>query len=1195
MSDTLRILYSGNDQSVPLQISAALPEPGATVCRQSLLSATMEELEQGSFEMLLLQHESDTESPAVFARLRQRFPQLCLIAVMQEHNVREALAVLRSGADEIIVLDHEFGEQLQNCVARLLDPARAQLSPPSLPQPVSPASAASAQAQYSGSSLLWSYGICSGLLDEAGRFIEGNPALEQLLQVRPGSLSERHLHDFLDLGQIEKRTAGEIGNAETCFVADLLQSTGRRGRLLVGLSNISIGERNLRLLQARDILDQHRSSVLSESQSRLVEMILAGAELSDILATVSGAVEQIHPGSVCTIQTADTAQGRLVNACSGSMDPAVSALLDEQCIAENASCSGQAAWSGLRVSGTCFSADPEVQRRLHELRFDYAACSAQPVISASGGVLGILTIYLPAGQRPGAAEYQTMEIAANLAGVAMDRIQIEQARVQSDVRYRNLFEQSPLAMQVYAPDGQALRGNRVWQRMFGKRQDQFESYNILEDQRIAQCGLLSYVRRGFAGEATELPLLRGGRADAGPTPLPFLPWTRTFIYCIDDSEGRPGEVILVHEDMSDRRIAEESLRHSEDRLRSLVEGADDLIFTVSRSGILSAINTAFERVTSHSIAAWIGRSPLGLVHPDDRRIVHGLFLEVMRGQLPRELEVRYSCTRDSYRSGSLSAIPIIENGQIRGAFFTLRDDTERRLVEEERLRLLTAIEKVDEMIIITDPAGRMVYVNPAFERISGHSFTDVKHFTARVLRSDEHDDAFFEEMWQQLSAGRVWRGEIVNKAADGSSFRVDAAITPIMSSHGEISNYVGVLRDITLRTLVEQRLQNTQKMEAIGSLAGGIAHDFNNILSAIIGYTQIVKRDVADVGTVQNNLDSVIQASMRASDLVRQILTFSQHRETPRQAVCLHRIVREVLKLIRASLPSTIEIRQSLLDQSGTVIADGTQLHQLVMNLCTNAGQAMEAQGGILEIELNQASYEANAETQQLGIEPGSYMVLRIRDTGTGMDSQTIKRIFEPFFTTKETGQGTGLGLSVVHGIVSKLGGAIKVDSSPGAGSVFSVLLPRSERCEFALPEPDFSDIRGSERILLVDDERIVAEMAQQALTQLGYEVTATTSSDEAFILYSGAPEAFDVLITDQTMPGMTGVQLTQAIHGISPTLPVILCTGFSRTISAEMAEQYGISAFLEKPTSTDRLAATIRQVLKQGSMDRQPQPAIIA
>lgn len=1186
MSIYLRILYSGSDNAVHARIEQALQDHDVVVEHQALLSAAMEALERDHCGLMLLEIEPGSDSVAVLARLRKRYSLLRLIAIIRYSDVRHALSVLHSGADDLIVLDDDFEEQLRSCFARLMDPAGAA-------DPGLMATAPAAPVLHSASTLLWRYGICSGLLDENGRFIEANPALEQLLHMEPGSLRDRHLHDFLDLSQIERRPAGEIGNAESCFVADLLQIAGQRGRLLIGLSSIQIGERSLRLLQARDVMDQHRSTVLSESQSRLVEMILAGAELSDILATVTSAVEHIHPGALCTIQTADAAQGRLDNACSGSMDLAVSALLDGQVIAEVSSCGGQAAWSGLRVSGERFSTDESVLRQLGELRFDYGACSAQPVISANGGVLGILTIYLPLGQQPGNAEFQTMEIAANLAGVAMDRIHIEQARVQSDVRYRNLFEQSPLAMQVYAPDGQALRGNRVWQSMFAARQDQFDNYNIFHDEHIAQYGLLSYVRRGFAGKTTELPLLRGGRTDAGPTPLPFLPWTRTFIYSIDDHEDRSGEVILVHEDMSDRRIAEESLRHSEDRLRSLVEGAEDLIFTVSRSGILSAINTAFERVTNHSIAAWIGRNPLGLVHPGDRRQVHRLMLEVMRGAQSRELEVRYSCDRDSFRTGTLSAIPIIENAQIRGAFFTLRDDTERRLVEEERLRLLTALEKVDEMIIITDPAGRMVYVNPAFERITGHRFADVRHFTARILRSDEHDDAFFADMWQQLSAGRVWRGEIVNKAADGSSFRVDAAITPIMSSHGEISNYVGVLRDITLRTRVEQRLQNTQKMEAIGSLAGGIAHDFNNILSAIIGYTQIVKRDVADVGTVQSNLDSVIQASMRASDLVRQILTFSQHRETPREAVSLYRIVREVLKLIRASLPSTIEIRQSLLDQTGTVMADGTQLHQLVMNLCTNAGQAMEAEGGILEIELSQADYVANAETEQLGIQPGSYQVLRVRDNGSGIDSQTIKRIFEPFFTTKETGQGTGLGLSVVHGIVTKLGGAIRVDSSPGTGSVFTVLLPRSESCEFVTPEPDYSDIRGSERILLVDDEHIVADMAEQALTQLGYQVTATTSSDEAFVIYASSPDDFDVLITDQTMPGLTGVQLTQAIHGISPALPVILCTGFSRTISGEMAERYGISAFLEKPTSTDRLAATIRQVLKLGRPEQLPQTAV--
>ena len=1180
MSDFQRILHCGTVPATRTRIDGALADLSISIEHHALLSTAMDEQGLCPFGLLLLEIEPDTDTDSLLASIRQRHPQLLLVAIVRETAVHQALAAVRSGANEVAVLDEQFEEQLRRLIVKLLlDPLSAGIP------------ASRTQTPRNAPDILWQHGICSGLLDETDRFIEANPALEQLLHGNSGSLIGKYLPDFVDLSQKEQLAGAEIGNAETCFVATIHNPNLLARRLLIGLSGIQHAGRQLRLLQARDVTSMYRSSVLADSQARLVEMILAGVELDDLLATITSAVGNIHPGFLCAILTTIPGQTRLRMASPGGLDRPCSELLDGQEIGESGSCCSVAAWTGRRVSGNCVSTDEDIRRQLASLGFNCTACSAQPIISASGGVLGTLVIYSQTGQQPGSEEFQTMEIAANLAGVAMDRINAEQARVKSDARFRNLFEHSPLAMQVYAPDGQALRGNRVWQHMFGSRQDEFADYNILQDKQIAKQGLLSYIRRGFAGVATELPLLRQPNTDAGGTPLPILPWTRTFIYSIDDSAGRPVEVILVHEDMSERRIAEESLRHSEDRLRSLVEGADDLIFTVSRSGILSAINAAFEQSTSHSIASWIGRNPLGLVHPADRRAVHLQFLEAMRGLHTAEIAVRFSCGVDSFRSGSLSAIPIIERGLVCGAFFTLRDDTERRMVEEERLRLLTAIEKVDEMIVITDPAGRMMYVNPAFERISGYQFSEIQHFTARILRSDEHDDAFFAEMWQRLGSGLVWRGEMVNRASNGKLFRVDAAITPIMSSHGEIINYVGVLRDITLKTRLEQRLQHTQKMEAIGSLAGGIAHDFNNILSAIIGYTQIVKRDLPEHSRVQANLDSVIQASMRASDLVRQILTFSQHRESRREAVSLYRIVREVLKLIRASLPSTIEIHQSLIDQSGTVLADASQLHQLVMNLCTNAGQAMEESGGILALELDQLELTDPQEAVQLELALGCYQVLKVSDNGMGMDEQTIKRIFEPFYTTKETGRGTGLGLSVVHGIVSKLGGAIRVESKPGAGSVFSVLLPRSEQEEFVAQEPDFRDIRGSERVLLVDDEQIVASMAEQALLQLGYQVAVTTSSEEALHMFSASPDAFDVVITDQTMPGLTGVQLTQELHLIRPQLPVVLCTGFSRSVSRDMAAHYGISAFLEKPTSTDRLAATIRQVLTENKQVVQALP----
>ncbi|MCB1216946.1 PAS domain S-box protein [bacterium] len=1176
MSSEFSILHAGSSPVAASALGEALRGLPVALEHCALASEAVALLAERNFDLLLLELDTDSDPAGLLTNLHQRCPGLACAALVEEHATHAAVIALRSGMDDCLVLDSGFGEQLKRCILRLRQTPLRQLGNAGV--------AMETEGIPEGASLFWENAACAALIDENGNFITASPALEELLQAGPGRLRGRQLHDFVDICQVEPRPVAEIGSADSCFMAEINSDGGPRGRLLIGLTSLAQGERSLRLLQARDVTVQHRSSVLAGSQTRLVEMLMAGIELEDILESLAHSVGLINPGCVCSVMIADNESGCLRSAFPPQMSELALELLDRLRISEEGSCCGMAAFRGERVVSPRLADDGQAMQRLEAAGLGLGLCVAQPVISASGTVLGVLALYMPEGMEPVDDVFHGLEIAANLAGVAIDRLQTEQLQQEIEARYRNMFEHSPLAMQVYSTDGRALRGNQVWQRMFAQRRGAFEDYNILEDPQIAAQGLQSYVRRGFGGEATELPLLRQPEGSAVQTPLPFLPWTRCFIYGIASSEGRPGEVLLVHEDLSDRRRTEDSLRHSEERFRSLVEGADDLIFTVSRNGILTAINAAFEQQTSHAISEWIGRNPLGLLHPDDHRRVQQLFLSVMRGRGHSGCEVRFRGSVQGYTEATLSAIPIEEDGRISGAFFTLRDDSERRLVEEERLRLLTAIERVDEMILITDRDGRIVYVNPAFERISGYRLKDVRQFTARILRSEEHDDAFFAAMWGQLAAGQVWRGEIVNRNSSGGLFRVDAAITPIVGSSGEVANYVGVLRDITTKSLLESRLQHTQKMEAIGSLAGGIAHDFNNILAAIIGYTQIVKRELPGNARMQSNLDSVLTASRRATDLVRQILTFSQHRETRSEAVCTQRIVREVLKLIRASLPSTIEIRQNLLDLEGTVFADATQLHQVVMNLCTNAGQAMEENGGILEVDLSRYELEDGEEAAELGISPGSYQILSVSDTGEGMDDSVRQRIFEPFFTTKETGRGTGLGLSVVHGIVSRLGGAIRVHSNPGLGSEFSILLPRSENVEELLGEPDFDNIEGSERVLLVDDEEMVAAMADQALRQLGYQVTRTLNPEDALRLFELDPEAFDILITDQTMPGLTGVQLTQALHGIRPELPVILCTGFSRTVNSEMLGRYGLSAFLDKPASPQRLAATIRQVLDRRS-----------
>ncbi|MEW6218708.1 MAG: response regulator [Thermodesulfobacteriota bacterium] len=402
---------------------------------------------------------------------------------------------------------------------------------------------------------------------------------------------------------------------------------------------------------------------------------------------------------------------------------------------------------------------------------------------------------------------------------------------------------------------------------------------------------------------------------------------------------------------------------------------------------------------------------------------------------------------------------------------------------------------------------------------------------------------------------------------------------------GAVVGIVVNARDITDWEMLERQLRQAQKMEAIGTLAGGIAHDFNNILGAIIGCTELALLDTPAGSLVHRHLEEVHKASQRAKTLVRQILTFSRRTEQMRLPIRVTPLVEEVLAMLRASLPSFIEIRQHLDTQEDTVLADPSQICQLVMNLGSNAGHAMRQHGGVLTVGLIHVPAEAAELPPQLPASRTGYLRLSVADTGEGIHCEHLDRIFEPYFTSKEQGDGTGLGLAIVHGIVKACDGWIKVQSTPGQGSLFEVLLPLAADAETGKGE--LADLRqlpeGRERLLVVDDEEALVWSLMQALGRLGYQVVGTTSSLEALELLGDQASGFDLVITDQAMPDLTGVELARRLLAARPGTRIILCTGFSELVSLEKACAMGIAAFLVKPVDTPYLARTIRQVLDHG------------
>jgi PAS domain S-box-containing protein len=552
-------------------------------------------------------------------------------------------------------------------------------------------------------------------------------------------------------------------------------------------------------------------------------------------------------------------------------------------------------------------------------------------------------------------------------------------------------------------------------------------------------------------------------------------------------------------------------------------------------------------------------------------------------QLAHALTKKWVLTKQSrVRCSELEAKVAERTGELATANdqLLLEVNESRRTGEQMKVQI-SALTAAANAIVITDPQGKIEWANPAFTKLTGYGMVEALGKSLSLLKSNQHPPSFYANLWTTISTGNVWHGEITNKRKDGGLYTEDLTITPVHGADGQIVNFVAIKQDITEERQIQSKLQQAQKMEAIGTLAGGIAHDFNNILSAIFGYGSLLQQDTLGNSAAQQDIEEILKAASRAKDLVQQILTVSRQREQKREVIGLDVVVREAVKFLRASLPANIKIEVNLAQDTPAVLADPTQIYQIIMNLGTNALHAMENRSGHLTVSLEPFLPDEGFLKLHPELKSVTYAKLIVADTGNGMSAKTLERIFEPFFTTKPVGKGTGLGLSVVHGLVQAHHAVIKVESQLGSGTTFSLYFPGkpapADPAQDAIKRPP----NGSRQtILVVDDEAALTATFQRILSRHNYQVVMCDNAPTALQLIQENPAAYDLVITDLTMPEMNGLDLARQIRAICPNLPVILASGYTSELSSENLKDAGVNELLQKPVSLPELVEMVHRVI---------------
>ncbi|HEX2585433.1 MAG TPA: PAS domain S-box protein [Steroidobacteraceae bacterium] len=1057
----------------------------------------------------------------------------------------------------------------------------------------------------------------------------------------------------------------------------------------------------------RDITSQKQDEVLKSGQKEILEMVARGQPLKETLNALAHMLETHSPDMKCSILLLDADGMHLQHGAAPSLPIEYCNAIDGSLIGDNAGSCGTAAFRGEPVLVEDIANDP-LWKDFSALarQYDLHSCWSAPIFDSARRVLGTFAVYYDKNAGPVSRYQDLIDVATQIAAIAIIRDHDEAALREAQTRHRRLIESGIIGVMVSGTDGHITDANDAFLQMLGQNRADLEAGMLRWDtltppewrwvdehiiSELKRCGSCAPIEKEyFHKDGSRVPVLASvalldGSASEGlcliqdlterkkadyalqrsehvlrlfveHTPaaiamfdrdmkymlvsnrycsdfglgkqallgrshyeiFPDIPqhWKDTHQRCLNgasercdqelykrangESEwvqweihpwyeptGEVGGIILATEVITERKQAEEELRTSEEKFTTIFRNAPVwMAITDMANGkyvdvndyVLDAAGFTRDEVLGHTA------EELGWLKPGARRL---LLNEINKYGRINGLEMTFHSKNGEQLHGLVTGTGVTIAGK--PCLLTVSADITERTRAEKALRergtyLNKIINNIGDPMFVKDEQLRFVLVNENFCTLFNLQREDIIGKTLAEETPLEEREHFWRVDRQVLTDGQDNVCEEMLTIRGGDTRVISTRKTRYVDDAGN-KFVIGVIHDLTDRKRLEEQLLQAQKMEAVGTLAGGIAHDFNNILAAIKGYTQLAIEEAKAQPAVQGHLDVVLQGALRATELVKQITTFSRQQDTQRAPVKLQKVVSETLVLLRATIPTTIEIKTVLDSQASAVLADPTQMQQIIMNLCTNAWHALKSRPGRIEIRIDSAQLDADFTRLHPVLQPGPHVRLCVTDNGSGMDTITLGRIFEPFFTTKGPGEGSGLGLAVVHGIMRAHGGAIVVNSTVNVGTSFELYFAAldpllTEESNVLRPAATLPSVGHQERILLVDDEPALVQLGTRILERMGYQVKAFNSSLEAIAAARSAPNDFDLVISDLAMPGMSGLDLVEQLRKLRPDVPVIVVSGYVDSATQERINAIGVQNVLLKPYTIEALGDALEQIL---------------